>query len=310
MRRPSPLLLALPLLLVSCSHEQRPGSIAAHAPGGRPDAGALHNLQPPIAGRIMSGAGPDSPAAFDELSSLGVRTVISVDGGTPDVAAAAARGIRYIHIPVSYATITDRQRLEIARAVRDHPGLVYIHCHHGKHRGPAAAAVAAIALGLMKPEEGAAFMRAAGTSESYTGLWECIAAATQATAEELDAAPAEFPPVRKPGGVVAAMVEIDVASENLTRIRAAGWTTPADHPDLVPAAEAGRLADHLRFAAEDRAAVKEHGPAYLALLMESAAIASHLERGIVERAGSAELNARLDRLRSSCKDCHGEHRDR
>lgn len=50
---------------------------------------------------------------------------------------------------------------------------------------------------------------------------------------------ANFPEVSRPDDVVAAMVVIDNAFEHLKAIEAAGWSVPKDHPDLVPAAEAG-----------------------------------------------------------------------
>src|SRR5690606_19020075 len=81
----------------------------------------------------------------------------------------------------------------IARAIRDLPGPVYIHCHHGKHRGPAAAAAAAVNLGLVSPAEAVAFMKTAGTADSYAGLYACVMEADAATKTELDAAPSDFP---------------------------------------------------------------------------------------------------------------------
>ncbi len=42
----------------------------------------------------------------------------------------------------SHGGISRDQSLTIARAVQDLPGPVFIHCHHGKHRGPTAAVMA------------------------------------------------------------------------------------------------------------------------------------------------------------------------
>jgi protein tyrosine/serine phosphatase len=60
---------------------------------------------------------------------------------------------------------------ELAKAVRDLPGPIYIHCHHGKHRSPAAAAVACVAAGLLAPERAPAVLKEAGTSPNYRGLF-------------------------------------------------------------------------------------------------------------------------------------------
>ena len=49
-----------------------------------------------------------------------------------------------------------RQRVEeIATAVQTLPGPIYIHCHHGKHRSPAASAAACVGAGLIEPAESA-----------------------------------------------------------------------------------------------------------------------------------------------------------
>jgi hypothetical protein len=268
----------------------------------------VHNLFR-LSPSILSGSAPEGDGGFEELRALGVRTVVSVDGATPDVARAEAHGLRYVHVPTTYATVTPAQRLEIARAVRDLPGPVFIHCHHGKHRGPAAAASAAVALGLITPEQGLAFMHQAGTAASYPGLFACVRGAAPAAPAEIDSAPAEFPSVRRPAGLVACMVEIDDAYDHLGRIRAAGWAVPADHPDLVPASEAARVVEGLRLAREDaRARASEDLSRRLAEAIERA---SAVEEGLaaVRRPGVAELEARWSALGTSCAGCHAAHRD-
>lgn len=288
--------------------ESRPEAIPRPPRPAAESIHTLHNLQPPIAGRILSGASPDSGGAFDSLEHLGVRTIISVDGATPDIAAADARGMRYIHIPLTYAGITGAQRLEIARAVRDHPGGVYIHCHHGKHRGPAAAAIAAITLGMMTPEDGVIFMRQAGTAEGYTGLYATVAGSTVATMQEIDSAPDDFPAIRRARGITAAMVEVDLAFEHLREIRDAGWEVPAGNPDLVPAAEAGRLADNLRIGHEDPRA-RAKGEEFLKLLLKSAEEASALEEGLANHASPKALEASFKLVEASCQQCHTTYRN-
>lgn len=281
---------------------------AKDAPAAGEKAHALHNVHT-IGAKMISGGVPEGDAAFDELKTMGVKTIISVDGATPDVKSAEARGMRYVHIPITYAEATKEQQLEIARAVRDLPGPVYIHCHHGKHRSPAAAASAAVLLGEATPEEAVAFMKNAGTAASYTGLYSCVSTASVADAATLDAAPATFPSVQKPKGITGAMVEIDHIYEHLGAVRDAGWTTPADHPDLVPAAEAGRLADFLRFSGED-AEVKQLGDDFAARLADAVSKATALEEGIVKHEGKELLEGKWKLVVASCKDCHAKYRDK
>lgn len=273
-------------------------------------SGSLHNLFAPSAG-VYSGSMPDSPAGFDELQRLGVKTIVSVDGSTPDVAQARARGMRYVHIPTQYSGISDEESRTIARALRDLPGPFYVHCHHGKHRGPAAVASALVHLDRMTPEQGEKFLKDAGTAPSYPGLYACVASARVLTKADLDAAPADFPSVAKVDDIAHGMVIIDFAYENLKLIKDAGWTTPKDHPDLVPAAEAGRLADTLRTLHEQQPADRRDPATYAKLFMDSRAHADALERSLVDAA--ATLKTRDDHfaaLGQSCKACHTKFRDK
>lgn len=261
----------------------------------------------------MSGSGPETPEAFDQLKSMGIKTIISVDGSSPKVELADARGMRYVHIPVTYATVTDEQRLEIARAIRDLPGPVFVHCHHGKHRGPSALAAAAVALGKVTNEEASAFIKKAGTAPNYVGLYECVASAPVATKDELDAASNEFPKVKKAHGTTAAMVEVDLAWEHIGAIKAAGWKTPADSPDLVPAAEAGRLTDNLRICHDDQEYIragsglpKDYSDRMAAAMKKS----SELEELIVKNAATTALDAAHKAVAGTCKECHSVYRDK
>jgi hypothetical protein len=271
--------------------------------------GGLRTTMPSFAGStptLVNGPAPQSAAEFDQLRSMGIRTIISVDGATPPVELARARGLRYVHIPLGYHGISPEQQLHLARAVRDLPGPVYIHCHHGKHRGPAALASAAIVLGLMTPEAGIEFLERSGTSHEYPGLYACVEAARPATPEELHAAAADFPEVVPMPGFVRAMVEVGERFDHLGAIRESGWATPARHPDLVPLAEAARLENLLRVLPED-AAAPARGPEFLRLLLASAGAAQHLERGIA--ANGADLDARYAALAASCKACHTRYRN-
>jgi len=125
-----------------------------------------------IHAKVISGGLPEGEAAFQELAALGVKTIISVDGARPDVALAKAHGMRYVHLPHGYDGIPNQRMLDLARAVRDLPGQVYIHCHHGKHRSPTAAAVACVAAGLIDADSAEAILKTAGTGESYRGLYQ------------------------------------------------------------------------------------------------------------------------------------------
>jgi hypothetical protein len=242
---------------------------------------------------------------------MGVKTIISVDGAEPEVEKAKARGIRYIHLPIGYNGFDEQRKLQLARATRDavKDGPVYIHCHHGKHRSAGAAATIAASLGWETPEKGVTRMKVSGTATNYRGLYACASGAKPLSAQTVDAVPADFPSVWKPSGYVKGMVEIDEVFEHLKVIEKAGWTTPRDHPDLVPVAEAGRLADLYRVLRESDYVKGKAGE--LATMMQEANTHSQKLEDLLaaNENDAAKLSAQFKLIADSCKECHTKFRD-
>lgn len=268
----------------------------------------IHNVVAFAAG-VLSGSAPDDDSAFDTLAAMGIRTIISVDGAQPEVESAARRGIRYVHLPIGYNGMDRERTLEIARAIKELPGPIYIHCHHGKHRSAAAAGAALVALGETNPARATERMKVSGTSPSYPGLYQCVATAAVATDAELKSASAAFPQRWQTTGLVKSMVEIDEVFDRLKLIESSGWRVPPQHPDLVPAAEAGRLADLFRnLQDDDRCRTKP--TQFMDAISGSAIVAAQLEQSLIAgNSPTRELTERFATLSQSCKDCHKQFRD-
>jgi len=313
-------------ILSACSPSDRDASSTA-APASvtiaRPDLKATKPVEHPgihqlvaYAPGVYSGAAPEGAAAFESLRAMGFKTIISVDGAQPEVDAAAAQGLRYVHLPIQYSGIPRDRALEITRAVRDLPGPIYIHCHHGKHRSAAAASVAAVSLGLCTPQAAEERMKVSGTGANYTGLFAVVRESAPLTKQQLDAANADFPSASKPKGVVQSMVEIDLISEHLRDIEKAGWQTPADHPDLVPAAEVGRLSDLFRDLLKDPSTTSRDAE-YARLMTESHVASVKLEELITsltkgqapDKSQREAMSKQAKIIATSCKDCHAKYRD-
>jgi protein tyrosine phosphatase (PTP) superfamily phosphohydrolase (DUF442 family) len=294
--------------------QQAEAAAAAEAPSNTGAVGigevapGLHNVFAVSPG-VFSGSGPESEEAFAWLAAMGVRTVVSVDGARPDLELAHAHGMRYVHVPIGYDGMGPEQALALAKALESMPGPVYVHCHHGKHRGPTAAAVALVGLGRMTNAEAAQFMQAAGTAESYPGLWACAREQRVFSEGELALAPAELPEVRVVSGLVEGMVTIDKTWDRMKLVREAGWAAPPDHPDVAPAAEAGILADHFRALADDEETRLE-GEELVAAMRGAMELASALEATLA--AGAVDASAAegaYKAVAASCKDCHTRWRD-
>ena len=257
---------------------------------------------------LYCGAVPEGDEGFASLGSLGIKTIISVDGAQPEVERATAHGMRYVHLPIGYDGMDKARTLQIARAVKELPHPIYIHCHHGKHRSAAAAGAVAVTLGLLSPTQAIEKLKVSGTAPNYTGLYQCVNVATLASADELATASNDFPEHWKTDGMVQTMVEVDQTFDHLKAVEKAGWKTPADHPDLVPAAEAGKLADLLRNLKDD-----EHTQArpseFAAALISASKQAETLEEGISGNEPPATLSAKFKIVADSCKKCHADFRD-
>jgi hypothetical protein len=280
-------------------------------PSIQPEASiaGLHNVHR-LSDRIISGSSPEGDAGFASLKLLGVKTILSVDGATPDVTLAEKHGLRYVHVPIGYDGVPDGKAYLMARVVRDLPGPVYVHCHHGKHRGPAAAAAVRLCLDpAFTPEAAEAWLKQAGTDPKYRGLMGLPKALKRPTAAELDRVPAEFPPVAKVEDLTRMMVAVDERWEHLKAVQAAGWAVPRAHPDVDPPHEALQLRELYREAGRLPQTGK-HGDEIRRWLGEAEAAAGDLEAALrASPVDAAKAKAAFEASRSLCARCHEKYRD-
>jgi hypothetical protein len=263
---------------------------------------------------VFSGNSPESDDGFAALAKLGVKTIISVDGARPDVEAARKHGLRYVHLPHGYDGISKSLQLQLAKAGESLAGPIYVHCHHGKHRGPAAAAIICMASQGWTPTQAEAWLIAAGTATNYAGLYDAVRGFSKPNVEEMRSVPNEFPETAKVSGLVDAMVGIDERWEHLKAVRTANYSTPTKHPDIKPANEAIILWEHFREAQRLSDAAR-HGTNFIERLKAAEAEATETERLLrVFAAGPRpEIRQQLDRsfdsMGKSCASCHKAYRD-
>lgn len=274
-----------------------------------PDTQSVENVI--VFGRgVLSGSEPEGEAGFDTLASLGVKSILSVDAAIPDLDAARARGMRYAHVPVRYDGFTGDQRLALAKAMRELQRPIYIHCHHGVHRGPAAAALGLICVNELTPSEGVELMRTAGTSASYDGLYDDVADAIHIPGINIDTlGPKELPEAVVVTGLAASMVEINDAFKDIRVVADNGWVTPDDHPDIELDEIAPRLPALFDALADDleQPANAHVDDGYRAMMRGAAEETTAFAAAI-----AAEDWTLADELRSSvaqsCVRCHESYR--
>lgn len=265
--------------------------------------------------KVISGGQPDREEAFQELQDLGIKTIISVDGARPDLELAKKHGLKYVHLPHSYDGVPEPRGYELAKAVRDLEGPVYIHCHHGKHRSPAAAAVACITAGFIEPAMAPGILQLAGTNPNYRGLYESAESARKLDAAVLDALKADFPESAELTPMAEAMVHLEHTQDRVKMIAAAGWKSPPSHPEIIPAQEVLLLKEHFtELLRAESLATEPQG--FQAMLRESESAATDLEAALMNwnASGAAlpipnALPASFEKIAKNCVACHTQYRD-
>ncbi|MBI1322819.1 hypothetical protein GC170_06500 [bacterium] len=272
-----------------------------------------------VSERLWSGGDPGGESGLAKLKNLGVRAIVSVDGAAPDVETARKLGLRYVHIPIGYDGIDASARLKLARAFAEIPGPIYVHCHHGKHRGPAAAAIMARAgLGWSKEQAGL-YMKKAGTSPDYAGLYDSVRAFRVPSAEELQADKSALPEVVEVPALVELMVSIDDRFDRLKAWlkNAEDGRTSQNAVKIDPRQEAILLRELTRESAR-LPECRERPKAFLAGFegLESdlsawiAAIDQAGEKPGASKAGRDRFAGILKQATGRCTACHREFRDR
>lgn len=271
-----------------------------------------------VSPRIYCGAEPRGERAFEELKHLGIRTILSVDGARPDVDAAKAQGLRYVHLPIGYGELDREKTLRIAKAVQDLPGPVFIHCHHGKHRGPTAAAIAAMSTAGWNAEQSVRWMRAAGTSQAYRGLYQSVATFRPPTSAELKRVSDDFPSVSPPSALVNSMLTIDERWGNLSAFYDQRFASLPDRADLEPAHEALLLAEEFRELARpksEKPPEDTRAAAMAGAFREADQFATALHESLSKLASAKSpaalktANRQFEAVAKNCALCHARFRD-
>ncbi len=273
---------------------------ADQAPATPFTAPGLHNAFR-VTDRLLSGGQPKGDAAFAELARLGVKTIVSVDGAKPDVAAARKHGLRYVHLPIGYDGVPAERVAQLTRAAALPDGRIFVHCHHGKHRGPAAAAVMCAATAGWSPARAEAWLRQAGTADEYAGLYRAVREFQPPSAAALTRV-GELPEVAKTPPVVDAMVALDECFDLLKAAQKAGWkAAPADAATLLweQLRELARTDDTARRPAD-----------YRTHLADSERAAELLRRHLrATPPDPAALDAAFKTAAQSCAACHKAFRN-
>jgi protein tyrosine phosphatase (PTP) superfamily phosphohydrolase (DUF442 family) len=270
------------------------------------NAHALHNVYR-LGQTLYTGSAPDEEGAFDSLTRLGIKTVISVDGASPDVEAARSHGMRYVHLPITYSSVPHETLIELMRVSRELPGPIYLHCHHGKHRGPAAAVSLWRCLDKsVTAEQAVAALKMIGTADRYQGLYASVQGLACPTAAELKESKSELPETSPVPPLAKSMSEIDriwdrvktpTSDRDATTI-GLQLTTTYDLAEILR--EAARLAD----------VTEDMQPGFQAVVDDLETLADMIKTELRDPAKPNPQRAEaVARVTMRCDQCHARFRD-
>ncbi len=256
---------------------------------------------------LYSGSEPEGDAAFSELAKLGVKTILSVDGSEPDVEAARKFGLLYIHLPLGYGGVSKIRIAELTKLGASTNGPFFVHCHHGKHRGPAAVAIMCLASENWTSDRAEAWLREAGTSEDYPGLYRSAREFKPPTATEL-AAVGNLPETTKASSVVEAMVAIDERFDRLKKAQKTSWKILPGQSELSPTHEATMLREQFREMAR-MPDVATRPKDYRLELEAAERAAENLGLALRDSNDVVTADAAFKTSMQSCVACHKEYRN-
>jgi hypothetical protein len=223
--------------------------------------------------------------------------------------------MRYVHIPVQYKGLSPEEMAAIAKTFRELPGPFYVHCFHGKHRGPTAAAVGRIVLDGASREVALAEMRQwCGTAQKYSGLYAAIANQMIPDAATTQAFAFEFPSAHRFHGLRETMIVAPRSYDPLRDLAARDFAPDPDHPDLDAVNESQKLAELFAMLekGEDTAARPEDFRSWMSTAARDSALLREQLQGVragATPAGLQDAKATIARLESTCNSCHKIYRD-
>lgn len=264
--------------------------------------------------KVISGGQPDPLTGFQSLQELGVKTIVSVDGIEPNVEAAIAAGMRYIHLPVGYQKIPEQRAKELAHAILVLKGPIYIHCHHGRHRSPAAAAVGCVTAGLMSNDQAKNLLINAGTSPNYRGLFQSAQDAQQIAKQDLTKMSPDLPAKAEVSTIVEVMVHLDEELLSLKSI----LDSP---PGLLSESKLQSLSESSSLLADEftellrRRRPDQYDEGFLKSLKTSQWAADQLQQHVLKWNSDDSENQRskakglLKSISRQCTECHRAYRN-
>ena len=251
----------------------------------------LQQVDPAL--QVWTGGVPHPGLGASALERLGIRSILVVDAPPPPTGGSMPA----VHLPLKYSGIDEVEAGQLAYLLATMERPIYIHCHHGTNRAPAAAAVGLVGTGELTPDQGLSLLDRAGTSASFDGLFASVRESTpipddaRRPYDGSDATVDDF---------ALSMSAVDEVFGRLEDASKAGWTTPGS------AAEAAELVDLLRVSLDGTSLNEDL--VFRRLATGSIDRATALETALVDGDRDAALR-QVMALAATCSACHDRFRN-
>tara|TARA_B100001115_G_scaffold168792_1_gene148907 strand:+ start:24 stop:872 length:849 start_codon:yes stop_codon:yes gene_type:complete len=278
------LVMLLPMVLLGCDKSDPP---AVGSDDGLPNLQCVDSTM-----QIWVGGHPHPGRGDAAMDRLGIRSIIVVDAPPPVDPSRPA-----VHLPLKYSGIDEREASQLAYLLTTLERPIYIHCHHGTNRAPAAAAIGLIGTGELTAAEGLGLLDRSGTNPSFGGLFEAVRTATPIPNDRREPYDGSDATV---DDFALSMSDVDEVFARLEGASDRGWT------DTQSPADAAELVDLLRVSL-DRTALNED-QIFRRLSEGSIARATALEDALVQGDRTAALR-QMKSLTATCRACHDRFRN-
>lgn len=255
-----------------------------------------------VSDRIYSGSEPEGDAAFEALKQLGITTIVSVDGAKPDVATAKKHGLEYVHDYFGYGGVPKGAQEVLAKVVREKKGPIFIHCHHGMHRGPAAAAIAWCLDSGADAAKREAFLKAAGTDPEYAGLYRDV---KDFDPEKVRDANPKLLESQKGESLHNAMAQLGDDWDVIKTAHEGMWLDPVEKPEDAPTARA--LLVMQNFKESGRAHGAKFDAQFVKWMKEAEDGSQKLHDALAKKDLTA-ADAAFAAVKTDCRQCHKAYR--
>ncbi|MEM7474998.1 MAG: hypothetical protein AAF483_08395 [Planctomycetota bacterium] len=247
--------------------------------------------------QVFFGGEPAKKEHFVALQSLGVKTIVSVDGLPPNLELAQEFGMEYVHIPLKYSGVTRNQTLALARVFMESNDALYVHCHLGKHRAPAAVAAMLRACNEIDQEESLALLKNAGTKRSYAGLWHDVRTAKLLEDDE------ELPELRQ-------IQEVDDLAKTMASfVKHMDGMRAKTRSNQARAYSALLLQDGMKELVRSEKLAGNTDPDYMELLTGAAERLESVQKILASENPSQEkVQGLMKQIGQSCTNCHANYR--